>query len=309
MTDQPTSEIKGNADRFPLVSIGIPTYNGSAFIELAVQSVLKQDYEPKEILISDDCSTDNTAQVCEQLCMTHPGIKYFRQPKNIGLVRNFDFVLQHASGDLFMWVAHDDTLEPGILKKYTQFLAHHPEYSLVSGQIRYWSDNKHVFYEKDLSLEQSSPSMRVLLYYSKVVHGAMYYGLQRGTTGRVIPLRNRIGDDWHFVANLAYLGRIKNLDCVGYNKKLGGTSKNFKHYATVIGATPFAAKFPRVRIALDAFSEILFQSPVYKTLNAPSRFFLATACCTSILMKYYLVAYPFVIGGKLKRLFSRLLQS
>lgn len=288
----------------PLVSVGIPTYNGSKSIVAAVMSVLAQNYDNLEIIISDDGSTDDTHQKCLKLSEESPAIKYYQQPVNIGLVANFDFVRKYATGDLFMWVAHDDSLEAGIISKYVDFLVANPDYSLVSGQIRYLSKNEEAFYEKDFSLEQHSRSMRVLLYYINVVHGAMYYGLLRRDIAQSIPLRNRIGDDWHFVASLAWLGRVKNLDCVGYNKHLGGTSRTFKHYARAIGASWFSEKLPRVRIALDAFSEILFHSPIYKSQPALRRFFLALFCCAGIIIKYYAVEYPFVLGGKIKRLLT-----
>jgi glycosyltransferase involved in cell wall biosynthesis len=285
----------------PLVSVGIPTYNGSNSVVGAVTSVLMQNYENIEIIISDDGSTDDTHEKCVRLTERNSCIRYYRQPVNIGLVANFDFVRKHAAGDLFMWVAHDDTLEPGIILRYVDFLTANPDYSLVSGQIRYLGKSEEVFYEKDFSLEQQSPNLRVLFYYVSVVHGAMYYGLLRREIAQSIPLRNRIGDDWHYVASLAYLGRIKNLDCVGYNKKLGGTSKSFKHYARVIGASRFAANFPRVAIAVDAFKEILLHSPVYRAQPALRRFVLAILCCAGIIFKYYVIEFPFVVGGKIKR--------
>lgn len=290
-----------HTNNYPLVSVGIPAYNSRDSIMEAVNSVLEQDYPNLEIIISDDHSTDNTPELCRSLQERYPFIRYIRQPENIGLVRNFEFVKREASGNLFMWVAHDDAMEPGILKKYVEFLLANPSYTLVSGQIRYLSGNEDVYCEKGFSREQSSPGMRVLLYYSRVIQGAMYYGLMRKETAEIIPLRNRIGDDWHFVASLAYLGRIKNLDCIGYNKKLGGTSKTFEQYARVIGASRFSAKFPYITIAVDAFREII-SSPVYKEKRIPSRFILATSCCAAILFNYYVRHYPFVVGGRIKRL-------
>ena len=291
----------------PLVSVGIPTYNGCHTIVETVKSVLQQDYDNLEIIISDDSSQDDTQNRCLELTKANSHIRYFRQAINIGLTRNFEFVMHQASGDFFMWVGHDDILEPGIIKKYVEFLISNPKYSLVSGEIRYLRARQNIYHEKDLSLEHNSPYIRVASYYFKVVQGAMYYGLMRKKAAKKISLRNRIGDDWHFVAALAFLGKIKNLNCVGYNKKLGGTSKTFKHYSKIIGASRLAANFPHITIALDAFSEIFLISPVYDQMSIFPKLSLAIFSGMGILFNYYIKIYPFVVGGRIKRVLKSIL--
>jgi glycosyltransferase involved in cell wall biosynthesis len=294
-------------DEFPLVSVGIPTYNGSNSIIDAINSVLKQDYPNLEIIVSDDCSKDDTDERVQKIADNDSRIQYFRQAMNIGLTKNFEFVMRQASGEFFMWVGHDDFLEPGVLKKYVEFLLSNPDYSLVSGEILYLGAQQSVYHEKNLSLEHDSPIIRVANYYFKVVQGALYYGLMRRSTAQMVSLRNRIGDDWHFVATLAFLGKIKNLNCIAYNKKLGGTSRTFRKYAKIIGASWLAGNFPHVSIAVDAFSEVLFLSPVYEEMSGPSRATLATLSCMGVLLNYYVKIYPFVVGGRLKRFFKSLL--
>ena len=296
-------EQKKSGNNVPLVSIGMPTFNSNGRILQSINSILKQSYSNIEVIISDNCSTDNTQELCCRLTKKHPFIRYFRQERNTGIIPNFDFVLKQASGDFFMWIADDDTLEPGILNKYVDFLTDHPDYSLVSGQILHWLGNRLIFCERNLSLEMNSPGLRVFRYYVKVVYGAMFHGLMRKKIADKISMKNRIGDDWHFVAAIAYNGKIKNLDSLGYNKKLGGLSKNFKQYASAVKATQFAADFPRIQIAVDAFSDILIYSSVFAEMSFLSRFILATTSCLGILIKYYCKEVPFIIGGKIKRLF------
>jgi glycosyltransferase involved in cell wall biosynthesis len=288
----------------PLVSIGIPTYNGAKRIIATIKSIVNQGYPNLEIIISDNCSSDNTEEVCVELSKTNPSIKYFRQKENIGIIGNYKYVLSKASGELYMWVADDDSLEPGILKKYVDFLTSHNDYLLVSGQIRYWTGNKAEFVEKDLSMEQSSCYRRVIGYYNKVVQGAMYYGLMSRQMATKLPLQNRMGEDWHFVAKAAFLGKIKMLDCIGYNKKLNGSSKTLKHYAKLIGAPWFTTNFPHSQIAFDAFAEIM-TSPIYNR-ERPfyGRLALALGSCFGVLFNHYFREYPFIIGGKIRRLFG-----
>src|SRR5258708_7801685 len=107
-----------NNKSHPLVSIGLPTYNGEKRIVSTLKSILNQNYPNLEVIISDNCSSDNTETVCSELSKINQAVHYFRQKENIGIIPNFKFVLSKASGDFFMWIADDDSLEPDILNKY-----------------------------------------------------------------------------------------------------------------------------------------------------------------------------------------------
>jgi glycosyltransferase involved in cell wall biosynthesis len=299
-------KIMSDSIKFPKVSVGIPTRNSNGNIEGAILSVVSQHYPNIEIIISDDDSTDNTEALCVEMSREYPFIRYIRQKENIGLFENFDFVLKESTGEYFMWLSDDDAFEPGIIQVYVDFLQKHPDYELVSGQVLYWDDKHSLFYEKDFNMEQRSRFARVVNYYFKVIHGAIYYGMMRRKTAVLVPQRSRIGDDWHFVAALSYLGKVKNLDQVGYNKKLGGTSRTFKDYALAIGASSFDASFPRVRIAMDAFTEILFHSPIYSRSSWPGRAGLALAASAAVLTSFYVKEYPFIVGGRIKRFVKKL---
>lgn len=299
------SSITTPALQFPLISIGLPTYNSYGKILKALQSIWDQKYPNLEVIISDNCSTDNTKELFTTIIHDHPQTIYFRQTANIGLVQNFEFVLRQSKGEYFMWIADDDKLEPDILKKYVEFLMSHPEYSLVSGQIKYWRGDKAIFLENNFSMEDKHRDMRVLHYYYKVMYGAVFHGLMHRCAAEKIPLLNSIGNDFHFVASLAYAGKIKQFNYVGYHKQLNGASKNSANYAKAIGASWFSASFPRISIARDAFHEILFKSPVYKKRNIPARFILATVCFAGVLISYYGVKFPFIVAGHLKRNISK----
>lgn len=287
---------------YPLVSIGIPTYNRNRGICRTLESVWRQHYPNLEVIISDNCSTDNTKEVLQEISSLHPEAKCYHQKRNKGMIDNFEFVLRKATGKYFMWVSDDDILADDALLRYVDFMEYHPEYSLVSGEIKYWLDQKHNLSEKGFTFEQKSASLRVLGYYSKVVYGGMIHGLMRRELTKGIRLRKVIGNDYHFIANLAFLGEVKHLDFIGYHKNLGGTSKNFREYAAHIGDTGFAAKFPHLKMACDAFSEIMYRSKVYSRMTLPSKFTLAFTSFSSMLVRYYGIIFPFMLGGKIKRL-------
>lgn len=99
----------------PVVTIGVPVYNGEATLRAALDSLLAQSFSDYEIVISDNASTDSTATICAEYVRRHPKIRYFRQDTNIGGERNFKFVLDRARGIYFMWAAADDVRSPDFL--------------------------------------------------------------------------------------------------------------------------------------------------------------------------------------------------
>ena len=91
-----------------LVSIGLPVYNGAKYLRVAFDSILNQDYDNFELIVSDNASTDETPEIIAEFAASDMRIKHFRQDTNIGAESNFKFVLDKAIGQYFMWIAHDD---------------------------------------------------------------------------------------------------------------------------------------------------------------------------------------------------------
>ena len=96
------------ADSQPLVSIGMPVYNGERFIRQALDSLLAQDCENFELIISDNASADGTQEICLEYAAQDGRIRYYRNENNLGALANFNRVLGLAQGPYFMWAAHDD---------------------------------------------------------------------------------------------------------------------------------------------------------------------------------------------------------
>lgn len=92
----------------PVVSIGMPVYNGAKYIHEALDSLLAQTFTDFELVISDNASTDDTQAICEEYTRRDLRIRYVRQMVNKGALANFQFVLDQARGKFFMWAAADD---------------------------------------------------------------------------------------------------------------------------------------------------------------------------------------------------------
>jgi len=101
----------------PLVSIGIPVYNGADFLAEAVDSLLNQTYKNIEILISDNASDDSTQEISEKYAAIDQRVKYFRHETNKGAAFNYNFVFEKAKGKYFKWAAHDDVCHRAMIEK------------------------------------------------------------------------------------------------------------------------------------------------------------------------------------------------
>ena len=120
------------------VSVIIPAYNGDRFIGAAIDSVLQQTARDYEIIVVDDGSTDNTAQVVEQ----YSDIRYFRQT-NQGVAASRNLGLAAAMGEYIVFLDQDDVLLPHKIASQAALLDRNRELGIVnSGWQIYYSDRK-----------------------------------------------------------------------------------------------------------------------------------------------------------------------
>lgn len=104
-------------EALPIVSIGMLVYNDSKFIAKAIESLLNQTYHNFELIISDDCSDDGSAMICQDYMKNDSRIKYSRTAKNIGISANMMHVLSMAVGEIFMWASDDDLWDPRFIEE------------------------------------------------------------------------------------------------------------------------------------------------------------------------------------------------
>jgi glycosyltransferase involved in cell wall biosynthesis len=115
------------------VSVIIPCYNYAHFLRECVESVLSQPGVVVQILIIDDASSDNTAEVAAELAAHNSCVEYRRHEKNWGHIATYNDGLDWANGDYIVLLSADDLLTPGSLKRATQLMDDHPEVGFVYG--------------------------------------------------------------------------------------------------------------------------------------------------------------------------------
>src|SRR5262249_6062368 len=106
----------------PRLSIGLPVYNGQAFLQQAIDHLLAQTFSNFEIIISDNASSDRTSQICRQYASRDSRIRYVRNDTNLGAIANFNRTFELSRAPLFKWAAHDDLHRPTYLESCVRLL-------------------------------------------------------------------------------------------------------------------------------------------------------------------------------------------
>jgi glycosyltransferase involved in cell wall biosynthesis len=199
-----------------LVSIGLPVLNAGGRVVEVARSVLAQDYENLELVISDNGSTDDTEDVCRELARSDGRVAYHRQARNIGLLNNFRYVIGAANGTYFRWIGDDDRLEPGFVSRCLEVFAGDPRLILVTTGISYAAEDgakdgevQTAAYDgtvmgSDDPAERFVEFMR-LLNASHLVIDPLY-GMMLRDTVAAVPRRNMLHEDEVFASKLALAG-------------------------------------------------------------------------------------------------------
>lgn len=104
----------------PLVSIVIPLYNGSNYVEEAIKCALAQDYDNIEIIVVNDGSTDEGAG--KAICMRYADKIVYLEKSNGGCASALNYGIRHAKGEYISWLSHDDLYEPNKISYQVKLL-------------------------------------------------------------------------------------------------------------------------------------------------------------------------------------------
>ena len=119
----------------------VPTYNGASFIEETLDSLARQSYGNLRVLISNDASTDRTAEICDQYASRDPRFTVIHQPHNLGWIGNVNALLEAAEGDYFFIAYHDDVYMPDYVHSLVGALEREPAAILAYPDIEYQKDD------------------------------------------------------------------------------------------------------------------------------------------------------------------------
>jgi glycosyltransferase involved in cell wall biosynthesis len=197
--------------RTPLVSVGVPVYNGDDYLRQALDGLLAQDLDDFEVIVCDNASTDSTPEIAKEYVAADRRFRYHRNEQNLGLSGNFNKAFQLARGKYFKWAAHDDLHPPQALRVSTTVLEHDPAAVICASAVAIMDDDGEVFdeFHPTADLRSAPPHIRFhrLMWTMEETHPL--FAVMRSDALRRTPLYQPfVGGDRVLLAQMALMGPI-----------------------------------------------------------------------------------------------------
>lgn len=255
---------------FPLVTIGLPVYNGAPEVSIALESLVNQAYQNIRIIISDNASTDGTLAICEKFAEKDSRITIIKKTENEGAVENFRTVLNAADSEFFMWAAADDYWHPGFIDDLLPVLRSNPEAGVAMCAVERQYPDGPLYDVVRFNGELDPNGMGNLWLNRKILSGKKFnlfiYGLFR-TKMLQRAMRHFpevLGGDRQFICQLALSFQFAYLDKVLLIRTY--QPKNAESYLNTL------AENGAIRKQLMAFTKMIVASetiPFWRKLHLP----------------------------------------
>ena len=133
----------------PLLSVCLITYNQENYIQKAIKSIFDQEVGfPIEVIISNDCSSDNTHQKIEEILKDATNglvVRYYNHKDNLGMMRNFSFAINECKGKYIAYFEGDDYWDyPKKLQTQVDFLEQNPDFAICCHNVRFLENEKFI---------------------------------------------------------------------------------------------------------------------------------------------------------------------
>jgi glycosyltransferase involved in cell wall biosynthesis len=259
-------------------------------LERAIRSALAQDHPAIEVLVSDDASPDPMVErVASSFAANDSRVRFARQPRNLGHAGNYQWVLESARGEYFMWLSDDDWLDPGYVSACLAELRADSSVKLVCGLAEYQRDGQAAATERVTNLGSGRPGLRLLAYFSRVnINGALF-SLARRSDLLTIGFPSVVGGDWLLVAAMARRGRVRTLEEVRIHRSASGIGEDPLALARSFGHSGLRARQHHLFLAATVWREIAGASSRFPELGPVAQVFVASGAAASIVTRFTLV--------------------
>lgn len=190
------------------LTLGMPVFNGERFLEETLDSIASQTFGDYELIVSDNASTDGTAQILAEYSSRDPRIRVVRQETNLGATRNHNVVVELATTPLFKWVASDDLIAPTFLERCIDVLDQRPDVIACHTRVmRIDEGSRLIRAEKGIKTNSQRPHVRFRNVIARQHSCFSIFGVIRtDILERTGLIRGHIGADRTLLAELALLG-------------------------------------------------------------------------------------------------------
>ena len=199
----------------PLITIGMPVFNGEVSLAFAIESFRNQTFSDFELIISDNCSTDRTRDICTYYAELDTRIRYIRQAQNLGASQNFRAVLNQARGKYFTWAAADDVRSLDFIEINVHFLEENHDYVASTSPNRFEGEKNQSgpWIKFDIKGEFED---RVMKFMNNCWEShAIFYSVMRTNTISKCEILGEsfLGFDWAINLFLIQQGQINRTTC------------------------------------------------------------------------------------------------
>lgn len=249
----------------PVVSIGMPLYNEGRFIRESLTALLQLDYPNLEIIISDNCSTDETFDICKELTKDNDRVRIISQTVNIGAAANMAAVFKYASGHYFMWASGHDLWSANLVAECVKVLEARPEASIAYADSN-WIDADGAAMEK-VSSYYDTGGMNDISRFFMAFWGTMHpiLGLIRMASIRQIPkIHECAGTDLIVLAELALMGEFLLVPAAHWSRRQPRDEESHKQRMRRYAGREYGLAgswldryFPMLRLPLELIRVVL----------------------------------------------------
>jgi len=198
-------------NNMPVVTVGIPTYNRPKGLERTLDCILSQSYSNLEVIVSDNCSNDpEVLLLIKKYAAQDSRVKYYVQEKNISIVPNFQFLLNKASGEYFMWAADDDFWDQNFIEVCVDAMIVNTDAILSMTDLKLVSvDGTAQKSRLNRSFMQKSLFSRSYHFVKSTAENKYFFcGLYRTSLVKNIPFNNSWGGDHLFLYEALTKGKF-----------------------------------------------------------------------------------------------------
>lgn len=187
------------------VSIVLPVYNGAEYLAESIESVIDQTYANWELIIVNDCSTDDSFAIASGYAAKDARIKVFTNPQNLKLPKTLNVGFEHASGVYYTWTSDDNKYKPNALRVMVDNLEKNPEAVMVYANYTIIDSNGN-------SIELADKPEPKYMFTGNVVGACFLYTAEAAKKVGEYDADLFLAEDYDFWIRLYKVGRILHIE-------------------------------------------------------------------------------------------------
>lgn len=234
----------------PIVTIGLPVYNGEKFIQKKLESLKNQTLKNYELIISDNASNDKTTEICKEFMKKDNRIKYFRQESTTEVFENWYFILKKTTTKYFVWSSVDDFMCPNFVENNVKILEENEKIVGSISKIKYFDENGLTMNREEFPYNECPTNgtyEQRVSFYLRMTSAENQHAVFRTKHLKKCMVKKMIGADDAIILKILKFGEIfvsEDISLYRYNFGMSQTEDLFKRIKINNGNNKIGLVFP-----------------------------------------------------------------